>query len=126
MGDPFADFSVSVSHGHPEVDFLSPPLQSVQQVSIQCTKRGHVENLDTWTSVCTHQEPGEYWKDSGLGFSTRCGGYQKDVFSFEDRRNRPFLGFSWLFESSFLDSFRSGIRQKVKDRRRQLDKHVTD
>src|SRR2546428_727707 len=106
MGDPLADFSVSVSHGYLEVDFLSPPLQSVQQVSVQCSKRGHVENLDTWTSVSAHQEPGEDREDRGFGFSTRCGGYQKDVFPFEDRRNRPFLGFSWLFESSFLYSFR--------------------
>src|SRR2546425_3350319 len=106
MGDPLAHFSVSVSHGHPEVDFLSPPLQSVQQVSVQGAKRGHVQNLDTWTSVSTHQEPSEDRKDRGFSLSARGGRYQKDVFPFEDRRNRPFLGFSWLFESSFLYSFR--------------------
>src|SRR5207245_6873037 len=106
MGDPLADFSVSVSHGHLEVDFLSPPLDSVQKVPVQCAERSHVENLDTWTSVSTHQEPGEDREDRGFGFSTRCGGDQKDVFPFEDRGNRPFLGFSWLCASSFLDSFR--------------------
>src|SRR6266540_111629 len=67
MSNPLTNFRVPMSHGHPEVDLLSPPLQSIEKVSVQRAKRGHVENLDAGASVRTHQEPGEYWEDCGFG-----------------------------------------------------------
>src|SRR5207245_9016583 len=86
-------------YGHPEVDFLPPPFQSIQKVTVQRAERCHVENLDTWTSIRIQQEPREDGEDSGLSLSACRGRYQKDVFSFVVWGYRLFFGFVWLFDT---------------------------
>src|SRR5712692_360838 len=106
-----------MSYGHFQVDFLSPPLEPVEQVSVERSERGDVENLHPGGLFRISKQPCENWKHCRLRLSAGRRGDQKNILSLKYGRDCPYLGFCGLSESFLPSSLNQGLGQKLEDTR---------
>src|SRR5207244_5067882 len=65
------DLRITMPDPHLEVDLLPPPSQPVEQVSVECSKGGDVDDLDARSAIRLIQEPRKDGQYGGLGLPAR-------------------------------------------------------
>src|SRR2546426_4297615 len=80
---PLTRLSIPMSYADSQIELLTPPLQSVQQVAIQRFQRRNVQQFDSLTSLWIRNQSSQDRKQSRFGLAARGRRDQEDILAFE-------------------------------------------
>src|SRR3989442_10344218 len=83
LSNPLTRLSIPMPYSDPQIELLTPPLQSVQQVAIQRFQRRNVQQFDPLTPLRIRNQFGQDWEQSRFGLADRGGRDQEDILAFE-------------------------------------------